>query len=278
MFARKHLLFLLHAVICGLHVVAGLALPAAGEQSDFVSHNENLERLAQLEPRAPFAGGIPLRIMPLGASITFGVASSDGNGYRKTLRDGIVAQGNQVNFVGSHPNGTMEDNENEGWPGYVITQIHDKSRAFVPQCQPNVFLVNAGTNDCIQDIDIPETSIRIASMMEDMYKQSPRATVILSTLLPNAQQATEQRVETVNNQYRKLVMDLQLRGKRIVLAEMRGSNGVVIGDIGPDGVHPNDTGYKKMSAIWLDAISRAAAKGYLRRPEDNGLPDNGATA
>lgn len=60
------------------------------------------------------AGGIPLRIMPLGASITHGVGSSDGNGYRNALRTKLVSQGNLVNMVGSNPNGTMKDNENEG--------------------------------------------------------------------------------------------------------------------------------------------------------------------
>jgi len=50
-----------------------------------------------------------LRIMPLGASITEGVASSDGNGYRKWLRQQLRWKGWKVNMVGSKANGNMAD-------------------------------------------------------------------------------------------------------------------------------------------------------------------------
>lgn len=52
----------------------------------------------------------PLRVLPLGASITFGVQSSDGNGYRKALRDQLRFEGWEVNMVGNEQNGTMQDN------------------------------------------------------------------------------------------------------------------------------------------------------------------------
>jgi len=50
-----------------------------------------------------------LRIMPLGASITEGVRSSDGNGYRRALRDQLRFKGWNVNMVGSKQNGKMAD-------------------------------------------------------------------------------------------------------------------------------------------------------------------------
>lgn len=51
-----------------------------------------------------------LRILPLGASITQGVDSSTGNGYRKPLRDKLRSQGWLVNMVGSKRDGSMVDN------------------------------------------------------------------------------------------------------------------------------------------------------------------------
>lgn len=54
-----------------------------------------------------------LRIMPLGASITNGnpaAPGTNGNGYRKPLRDQLRFDGWQVNMVGSEPHGTMADN------------------------------------------------------------------------------------------------------------------------------------------------------------------------
>jgi hypothetical protein len=51
-----------------------------------------------------------LRILPLGASITQGVDSTTGNGYRKPLRDQLRSQGWLVNMVGSKADGTMVNN------------------------------------------------------------------------------------------------------------------------------------------------------------------------
>jgi hypothetical protein len=48
--------------------------------------------------------------MPLGASITYGVGSTDGNGYRKYVRDHLVRAGYDVTMVGSRRAGTMENN------------------------------------------------------------------------------------------------------------------------------------------------------------------------
>ena len=50
-----------------------------------------------------------LRVMPLGASITQGIASSDGNGYREWLRSQLRYEGWKVNMVGSKMDGTMAD-------------------------------------------------------------------------------------------------------------------------------------------------------------------------
>lgn len=44
-------------------------------------------------PHTARAQSKPLRIMPLGDSITFGTRSSDGAGYRKALYDKLTAAG-----------------------------------------------------------------------------------------------------------------------------------------------------------------------------------------
>ncbi len=50
------------------------------------------------------------RILPLGASIVWGVGSSNGNGFRKPLRDRLRQAGwEHVNIVGSQNNGNMVD-------------------------------------------------------------------------------------------------------------------------------------------------------------------------
>lgn len=56
-------------------------------------------RLTQSE-NGPLAGGIPLRVMFIGASMTLGEHSTGEVGYRKQIRDWLVSRGNPVNYVG----------------------------------------------------------------------------------------------------------------------------------------------------------------------------------
>jgi hypothetical protein len=51
----------------------------------------------------------PLRVLPLGASITFGIGSKDGNGYRKDVRDQLRFAGWEVDMVGGVQSGSMKD-------------------------------------------------------------------------------------------------------------------------------------------------------------------------
>lgn len=65
----------------------------------------------------------PLRIMALGASVTFGVGSTTGDSYRKDLEDLLVANNNTVRYVGTKRNGNFTDNAVEATSGFVISQI-----------------------------------------------------------------------------------------------------------------------------------------------------------
>lgn len=82
--------------------------------------------------------GLNIRLLPLGDSITFGVGSSDGNGYRNLLHN-LLSPGNTVDFIGSIKAGTMADNDNEGHSGYTITQISGTvSNSKALPARPNV--------------------------------------------------------------------------------------------------------------------------------------------
>jgi hypothetical protein len=61
-----------------------------------------------------FDSELMLRILPLGASIVYGYESIDGNGFRASLREQLIANNAAVNFVGELQVGTMLDNHVEG--------------------------------------------------------------------------------------------------------------------------------------------------------------------
>ncbi|GAA2348979.1 hypothetical protein [Dactylosporangium salmoneum] len=87
------------------------------------------------------AAATSVKIMPLGASITWGTASSTGNGYREELRRHLVDDaGVAVDFVGSQRSGTMADPDNEGHPGYRIDQVAAGADQWLAAARPDVVL------------------------------------------------------------------------------------------------------------------------------------------
>ncbi|KAL4735449.1 SGNH hydrolase-type esterase domain-containing protein [Aspergillus similis] len=217
-----------------------------------------------LQPRAkkPFL----LRVMPLGASITVGYTSSDGNGYRKYLREQLRYAGWEVDMVGSLANGTMKDNQNEGHFGDTIDHIAEAA-VNSTRLQPNVILINAytcasaGTNDCIQNIDITDADSRLDALITHLFASVRNTTIVLSTLLPN--DFASRAVQRVSQEYRNLVARRRSRGDRIVLAEM---SYFITDDQLVDGTHPSDTGYKEMASVWWAAIQTAEEEGKLSAP------------
>jgi lysophospholipase L1-like esterase len=200
--------------------------------------------------------------MPLGGSITYGVGSSDGNGYRKALRDLLHPHNYTVTMVGSRRSGTMTNNEHEGWRGFRIDQIENKSRASLEAYRPNLVTVNAGSNDCIQDLEIDSFGVRLESMLEHLWSVSSCSTIVLSTLLVALDKEVDSRVRMANKQIRKSVEVLAGQGRRITLADMYGPGGPDLDDL-IDGVHPNDLGYRKMADIWYKGVTEASVKGFL---------------
>ncbi|EXA35217.1 hypothetical protein FOVG_13978 [Fusarium oxysporum f. sp. pisi HDV247] len=202
--------------------------------------------------------------MPLGGSVTYGVGSSDGNGYRKFLQDLLLANGYEVSMVGSRKAGSMHNNENEGWRGYRLDQIESKARRSVATVKPNLFTINAGSNDCIQNYQLDVFRERMDNLIEYLWKTSPLSTVILSTLLVNVDEQVNSRVLDINSYLRSLVVLKEAEQKRIVLADMYSTKGPDLDDL-MDGTHPNDDGYNKMAHIWFNAIQKARANGFLKK-------------
>ncbi|KAL4804047.1 SGNH hydrolase-type esterase domain-containing protein [Aspergillus unguis] len=211
-----------------------------------------------IEPRAskPFL----LRVMPLGASITVGYQSSDGTGYRKPLREQLRYAGWQVDMVGSLENGTMKDNQNEGHFGDTIDSIADASKGSM-KMQPNVILINAGTNDGLQDVHVTDADDRMNSLIDGIFAAIPNTTVVLSTLIPNTH--AQSVMNRINAEYRNVVARRRQNGDRLILAEM---SYFISKDRLVDGTHPDDQGYREMAAVWWAAIQEAENEGFLQKP------------
>ncbi|KAI0456695.1 carbohydrate esterase family 3 protein [Xylaria acuta] len=227
----------------------------------------------------PLSGGVPLRVMFLGASVTRGAVSVGNLGYRSHLRDRLAGLGNAVNFVGSQRLGAFKDNDLEAYPGNRIDQIHDHATRIVPKTKPNVFVLHVGSNDCLQKHDTGNAGIRMRNLITYLFGASPQATVIMSSLLTNTVPDKEPCILDLNIQIRKLASALQREGRPVVFAEMHCEQGLpnrpVPADISSDGTHPFDHGYRLMADIFFSAFLEADRRGFLRTPEENGVPDDG---
>ena len=200
--------------------------------------------------------------MPLGGSITYGVGSSHGQGYRHHLYKLLTANGFNVTMTGSRGAGAMRSSAHEGWRGYRIDQIFNKTRKSITASKPDVFTINAGSNDCLQDFDLNHAGQRMSEMVRYIWSEAPKSTVLLSTLLHNGCATTEKRICGVNQPFRQMVDDMAAEGHKIILVDMHTTAAPQTDDL-TDGTHPNDRGYEKMAEIWFKGIKEAARRGYL---------------
>ncbi|KAJ7848883.1 lipolytic enzyme [Mycena leptocephala] len=153
----------------------------------------------------------------LGDSITFGLESSDGNGYRNVLHN-LLSPGNTVDFIGSLKSGTMADNDNEGHSGFTIAQIQTAStNAAALPARPNVILLMAGTNDVFGG-SISTAPGRLSTLIDSIFAACPDAALVVATLtpLPSGQAA----VDTYNQAVTQLVATRKAAGQHILLASM----------------------------------------------------------
>ncbi|KAF3057961.1 hypothetical protein GL218_05877 [Daldinia childiae] len=222
---------------------------------------------------------VPLRIMALGASIVKGETSPGYLGFRKPMRDQLVDLGYEVNMVGSVRLGDFVDNDVEAYGGKKITEMHNYAKKAVPKMLPNVFLINLGTNNLLQNKDVDKVGQQMEDMIDYLLTASDKSTVILSTMLTNKVGDLETEVLDMNRQYRDIMKKFEADGKPVVLAEMHPSEGASgvpsVNEIGPDGSHPTVQGYEMMGGIFVKAIQEASKKGLIQKPAKNGIPDDG---
>ncbi|KAI1324543.1 SGNH hydrolase-type esterase domain-containing protein [Xylariaceae sp. FL0255] len=244
---------------------------------DFREHWDKLRK----PTKAGLGGGMPLRVMFIGASMTLGEHSTGERGFGKQIRDWLIEQGNEVNYVGQNRYGAFLDNDVQAFGAQPIIPLLDSCKEIVPQTQPNLILINAGSSDCFQPEHFGSALAlsKIRALVDYLFEASPRATIILSTVIPSPWDGVEACVRSVNAQIRQAVLDLAREGKRVALAEMHYDQGlpdrVELKHIGKDEMHPTDGGYFIMGDIFIGSIQEVDDLGFLQPPVINGVPFDG---
>ena len=219
----------------------------------------------------------PLRIMPLGDSITEGQTDRETpeflqEGYRIGLWNRLIDFGLPFDFVGSRSSGTenLPDQDHEGNPGFSTrdltlgrnNQPGTGVDNWLSAANPNVILLMIGTNN---SGSLPEQMLSDLDTLIDRIVNVNNFTgqLIVSTIPPiDPAGRFEDRipnVEAYNAGIPNLVDSYIQAGQNVAFVDMiNGANGLTIEDINEPpndgGIHPLPEGYEKIADFWFEAI------------------------
>jgi lysophospholipase L1-like esterase len=223
---------------------------------------------------APAAAAEPVRIMPVGDSITEGF---DGNAtYRYFLWHQLVAAGRSVDFVGSRtgvstgtPLFADFDQDSDGHAGFRADQIldgkldrptHGRLSQWVAAYRPDIVIVHIGTNDIRQCESVASTVAELERIVATVRAARPSAAVLLARIIPAAPDATRtcaaqvaQRIVDLNAQVATLALRLSTAASPVVAVDQH--TGFDVAADTTDGVHPNESGEVKVANRWSAALA-----------------------
>lgn len=201
----------------------------------------------------------PIKIMPLGDSITRGFGSIDSGGYRRPLYNMLTQNGWNVDFVGLLNHGYFPEPEHEGWDGAYI-RVLQQNRA-VPAHQtymPNITLLMAGTNDVWHGTGLNSPAnapANLDSLIATIYAVNPTTHLYVASI-PRIWDGN------IGIEYQRVV-DYNVQIPGIVDAWAATGKSIRFVDVYPfvtraqllDGVHPRQAGYVEIAKVFYNALT-----------------------
>jgi lysophospholipase L1-like esterase len=195
----------------------------------------------------------PLRVMPLGDSITYGAGAA--GGYRAPLYQLLTNSGYNVDFIGTQTgNGTasLPDPNHEGYPGFTISDVDSRLPIiFGAVTQPDIILLLLGVNDYLQNEDLAQVTNRFEALVVRLATNWSNAKIIVASLTEVSEPRNTQ-IQTTFNIFLPGICERQRQlGRMVFFTDMHSA--VPLADM-PDQLHPNQLGYTKMATNWFSAI------------------------
>jgi hypothetical protein len=157
--------------------------------------------------------------------------------------------------------GTMSDKDNEGHPGWLIDQISGAVNTVANAgIQPNVVLLHAGTNDC-NTYGWEDAHTRLGKLIDNVVAKWPQAAVVVAKIIPATSANTNSNIKSFNSKVQGVVDARAKAGKKVSVVDQFSALNTAT-DLS-DSLHPNDSGFKKMAAVWFNGLSAANGKGWL---------------
>ncbi|MHC4265160.1 MAG: SGNH/GDSL hydrolase family protein [Planctomycetota bacterium] len=202
----------------------------------------------------------PVKIMPLGDSITYGYGYPIKNGYRKPLYLSLVNGGYNIDFVGSLTNGDFPDPSHEGHSGWHAAQdgttndILDRVHDWLTSNPADIVLLHIGTNDIT---DANQDPNEVSDILDEIDRYSEDITVILALIINRATYNPE--TTQYNNELNSMALGRITAGDDIIIVDMESALNYPT-DMS-DNLHPNTAGYAKMADVWYDALKTLLGAG-----------------
>ncbi|MEO5715656.1 MAG: Ig-like domain-containing protein, partial [Luteolibacter sp.] len=201
----------------------------------------------------------PVRILPLGDSITLGCCSGafTEGGYRTRLHSLLTGEGFNVDFVGTQKddnNPALPDVDHEGHGGFHIADIRSGLPVWLKEDKdPDVILLHIGTNDFSTNSTVSATQNALKGLLADLATARPYAKIIVSSLIVRTDNPAIEALQQAYNQSLPGIVSEQVSlGREVYFLDM---HSVLDPDDLNEGVHPKIAGYEKMADAWLPAIS-----------------------
>ncbi|MDQ7807202.1 cellulose binding domain-containing protein [Amycolatopsis sp. A133] len=202
----------------------------------------------------------PVRIMPLGDSITAGPGC-----WRALLWDRLQRSGyTNIDFVGSQPGGGCSvpfDGDHEGHGGYAATGIADQNQLppWLAAARPDVVLMHLGTNDLWGGtIGTDAILAAYSKLVDQMRASNPDMKILVAQIIPmepSGCAGCPQRVVALNNAIPGwAAAKTSARSPITVVDQWTGFSAAADTS---DGVHPIDSGFRKMADRWYPAVAAA---------------------
>ncbi|MEU4237547.1 cellulose binding domain-containing protein [Actinoplanes sp. NPDC026619] len=205
----------------------------------------------------------PVRIMALGDSITAGPGCWRAKLWHRLQTSGYT----DIDFVGTQSDGGgcnpgySYDFDHEGHGGYSATGIaaNDQLPPWLAAARPDVVLMHLGTNDMWGGyIPLADKLTAFTKLVGQMRAQNPAIKIVVAQIIPMSAAACTTcpaDVVALDNAIPAWAAGLSTTQSPITVADLWSGYDAVADNV--DGVHPNDTGFQKMSDAWYPALAKA---------------------
>ncbi|MCO5205967.1 MAG: putative Ig domain-containing protein [Anaerolineae bacterium] len=219
-----------------------------------------------MRPTVTFDCGAPVRIMPLGDSITqgsnSGVTDSDKwISYRYDLWHSLQQAGYYVDFVGSRTNGQYYtpidgfDPHHQGAPGATANTTANSVTGYLTDNPADIVLLHIGTND-LNANPANTSAATVGIILNKIDVVDPDIVVVLARIINRVPFNGNWTI--FNNNVEAMALARIAAGDLIEIIDVEVDAGLIYqiqpaGDMN-DTLHPFHTGYSKMAPQWKQGL------------------------